>query len=132
MFLIDDLLFSPVTGIMAVFREIYNAAQQDTTNQAQTIRNELSELYMLLETGQISEADFDRHEKKLLDQLDDIEKRSAESDENMDDGEDDGDEDDDGEDDDDDDDDNGDVEDPLEDDESEGMATPAREFEGDA
>jgi len=128
MFLIDDLLFSPVTGIMAVFREIYNAAQQDTTNQAQTIRNELGELYMLLETGQISEADFDRHEKELLDQLDDIEKRAAEPDENMGDGEDD-----DGEDDMEDDGmDDGEVEDPLEDDESEGTATPAREFEGDA
>lgn len=80
MFLLDDLLMMPARGIMAVFREVHNAAQQDAANEAENIRNELSELYMLLETQQLSEADFDAREKELLDRLDEIEKeRSDES-----------------------------------------------------
>ncbi len=78
MILIDDLLLFPVHGIMAVFREIHNAVQQDAVNQAEAIRFELSELYMMLETGRISEADFDRQEKKLLDQLDALEAAEVE------------------------------------------------------
>jgi hypothetical protein len=77
MFLIDDLLMMPARGIMAVFREVHNAAQQDAANEAETIRNELSELYMLLETQQLSEADFDAREKVLLDRLDEIEKEKS-------------------------------------------------------
>jgi hypothetical protein len=78
MFLIDDLLMMPARGIMAVFREVHNAAQQDAANEAEAIRNELSELYMRLETQQLSEEDFDAREKVLLDRLDELEKRRSE------------------------------------------------------
>jgi hypothetical protein len=73
MFLIDDLLMMPARGIMAVFREVYNAAQQDAAGEAEAIRTELSELYMRLETQQISEAQFEDRERELLDRLDEIE-----------------------------------------------------------
>ncbi len=77
MFLIDDLLLMPARGIMAVFREVHNAAQQDVASEAEAIRTELSELYMLLETQQLSEEDFDQREKELLDRLDEIEQRET-------------------------------------------------------
>lgn len=77
MFLIDDLLLMPARGIMAVFREVHNAAQQDVANEAEAIRTELSELYMLLETQQLSEEDFDQRERELLDRLDEIEQRET-------------------------------------------------------
>lgn len=73
MFLIDDLLMMPARGIMAVFREVYNAAQQDAAGESEAIRTELSELYMRLETQQISEAQFEDRERELLDRLDEIE-----------------------------------------------------------
>ena len=77
MFLIDDLFLMPARGIMAVFREVHNAAQQDAASEAESIRNELSELYMRLETQQLSEADFDAREKVLLDRLDELERRKS-------------------------------------------------------
>jgi DNA-directed RNA polymerase delta subunit len=79
MFLLDDLLMMPARGIMAVFREVYNAAQQDAASESEAIRTELSELYMRLETQQLSEAEFDERERALLDRLDEIETARTEA-----------------------------------------------------
>ncbi|MCX5893999.1 MAG: gas vesicle protein GvpG [Deltaproteobacteria bacterium] len=70
MFLIDDLLLSPVKGILWVFREIHDAAEQELAGEGETITAALTELYMKLETGQITEVEFDAQEKTLLDRLD--------------------------------------------------------------
>ena len=70
MFLIDDILLSPAKGLLWVFREIHDAAQQELAGESETITAALSELYMRLETGQITEAEFDAQEKTLLDRLD--------------------------------------------------------------
>jgi hypothetical protein len=70
MFLVDDILLSPVKGVLWVFREIHDAAQQELAAESETITAALSELYMRLETGQITEAEFDAQEKVLLDRLD--------------------------------------------------------------
>lgn len=72
MFLIDDLLALPMHGFVALCREIQQAALQEQENEAAQIRMELSQLYMMLETGQIAEAEFDSREKELLDRLDGI------------------------------------------------------------
>ena len=79
MFLIDDILLSPARGLLAIFRELHNAVEQEFTNEAEAIRAELSELYMMLETGQITEEEFDRQEKEFLDRLDEFETRGGES-----------------------------------------------------
>lgn len=70
MFLLDDLLLSPVKGVLWIFREIHDAAQQELAGESEAITAALSELYMKLETGQISDAEFDAQEKVLLDRLD--------------------------------------------------------------
>ena len=70
MFLVDDLLMSPVKGILWVFQEIHDAAQQEMAGESEAITATLSELYMKLETGQITETEFDAQEKVLLDRLD--------------------------------------------------------------
>lgn len=70
MFLVDDILLSPVKGVLWVFREIHDAAQQELAGESEAITGSLSELYMRLETGQITEAEFDVQEKVLLDRLD--------------------------------------------------------------
>jgi hypothetical protein len=77
MFLIDDLLLAPVKGILWVFREIHDAAQQEMAGERESITAALSELYMRLETGQISEAEFETREKELLDRLDRIQAEEA-------------------------------------------------------
>lgn len=73
MLIVDDLLLFPMRSLLGVFREIYNAAQQESVNEAEAIRAALSELYMRLETGGISEAEFDAREGELLDRLDELE-----------------------------------------------------------
>lgn len=70
MFLVDDILFSPVRGLIWVFREIHAAAQKDKAGESVAITARLGELYMMLETGQMTEAEFEAAEKTLLDRLD--------------------------------------------------------------
>jgi hypothetical protein len=77
MLIIDDLLFFPVRSILWTFREIYNAAQEDVANEAEAITAELSDLYMMLETGKITEAEFDQREKDFLDRLEEIQARGS-------------------------------------------------------
>jgi hypothetical protein len=75
MVLVDDLLLFPVHSLLWIFREIHNAAQQELANESESITAELSNLYMMLETGKISEEEFAGEEKTLLDRLDRMQKR---------------------------------------------------------
>jgi hypothetical protein len=77
MFLLDDILLFPIKSIFWIFREIHNAAQQELATEAESITAELSELYMMLETGRITEDEFDTREKELLDRLDVIQERGT-------------------------------------------------------
>jgi hypothetical protein len=70
MLILDDLLLSPMRGLYWIFREIHKASLQEQVDEAKAITTELSELYMMLETGRISETEFDALEQKLLDRLD--------------------------------------------------------------
>ncbi|MCK9195556.1 MAG: gas vesicle protein GvpG [Syntrophales bacterium] len=72
MFLLDDVLLFPVRGLLWVFKEIHHAVEAEQANEADAITAKLSELYMMLETGQMTEAEFDAAEKVLLDRLDAI------------------------------------------------------------
>ena len=76
MLLVDDLLFSPFTSLLWLFREIHNRAQQELAGEAETVTRSLSELYMKLDTGAITEEKFAAEEKQLLDRLDAIELRN--------------------------------------------------------
>ena len=73
MFLLDDILLSPVRGLFWIFKEIHAAAEAAQTSEKEDITTRLSELYMELETGRIDEAEFDKREKTLLDRLDHLE-----------------------------------------------------------
>jgi hypothetical protein len=75
MFLLDDILLAPARGLMAVFRNIHEAAQEELAHEGEAIRNQLSEMYRLLETGQLSEEEFDCRERELLDRLETVEAR---------------------------------------------------------
>jgi ribosomal protein L29 len=70
MLLVDDILFSPVKGINWIFKKIHELAQEELSGEADRIRESLTELYMQLETGEITEAEFDEQEAALLDRLD--------------------------------------------------------------
>ena len=86
MLLVDDLLLSPFTSLLWLFREIHNRAQQERASEAETVTRSLSELYMKLDTGAITEEEFAAGEKQLLDRLDEIERRNQGGDAESDDG----------------------------------------------
>lgn len=77
MFLVDDILLAPARGLFWIFKEIHHAVEEEQANEAETITAKLSELYMMLETGQMTEAEFDAAEKELLDRLDAIKERAT-------------------------------------------------------
>jgi hypothetical protein len=80
--LADDVLLFPFKSILSVFREIYKAALEEMKAEADSIRVELSQLYLALESGALTEEAFDARERELLDRLDAIEERGIlESDE---------------------------------------------------
>ena len=70
MFLVDDILFSPVKGINWIFKKIHELAEEELSGEADRIRDNLTELYMQLETGEITEEEFEQQEAVLLDRLD--------------------------------------------------------------
>lgn len=69
MLFIDSILLSPVYGAIWAARQVHNAIEQDRAAEPARITAELSELYMMLETRAITEAEFDAREKVLLDEL---------------------------------------------------------------
>ena len=70
MLLVDDILFSPVKGINWIFKKIHELAEEELSGEADRIRDSLTELYMQLETGEITEEEFEQQETVLLDKLD--------------------------------------------------------------
>jgi dihydrodipicolinate synthase/N-acetylneuraminate lyase len=81
MVIVDDILLFPVRGIFWIFREVCEAAQQEAAGEAEAIKTELMELYMMLETGRITEAEFAAREKDLLDKLEGLQEPNVGSDE---------------------------------------------------
>ena len=77
MFLIDNILLSPLHGVLWVAREVDKVTQEELANESGAIRADLSGLYLMLEKGQISEEEFDAREKMLLDRLDAMSERLA-------------------------------------------------------
>ena len=72
MVIVDDILLFPVRGIFWIFREVCNAAEEEVAAEAESVKTELMELYMMLETGRVSEQEFATREKALLDQLEQL------------------------------------------------------------
>lgn len=83
MLFIDTLLLSPIYGAVWAARQVHNAIQQERAAEPARITAELSELYMMLETHRITEAEFDAREKVLLDQLDHLQEGESRRDEHQ-------------------------------------------------
>lgn len=77
MLIIDDILTFPVRGLVWVFEEIKEAAEQELSHEADAITLELQQLYALFEGGKITEAEFDQREGQLLDRLDRVQESGS-------------------------------------------------------
>jgi hypothetical protein len=72
MFIIDDLLLSPMKGFMWLVRELHGAAEREFADERERTLRALQSLHMRLEAGQIDEDEFDEEEARLLDRLDEL------------------------------------------------------------
>ena len=77
MFLVDDLLLSPARGLLFVLKELHQRAREELLDD-DAVRQELRESYMLLETGRITEREFERRELRLVGRLEAIERMREE------------------------------------------------------
>src|SRR5919108_6152196 len=73
MFLVDNLLLGPGKAAMFVFKELARKAQEDWLDD-DAIKQELQEIYALVEAGKISTQDFEARECRLLERLEQIAK----------------------------------------------------------
>ncbi len=71
-FLLDDILLAPLKGLIFIAEKIHAQAMEELLDEA-GVRQELRELYMLLETAKISEAEFEEREVTLVERLEDLE-----------------------------------------------------------
>ena len=77
MFLIDDILVSPFKGLVWIFRQLEQAADQQRASERDRLSEQLSKAYMMLETGQLAETDFASLERQILDRLDALDEREG-------------------------------------------------------
>jgi cytochrome c-type biogenesis protein CcmH/NrfG len=89
MILIDRILLAPIFGTVWIARKIQEAVSAEQEAESEALTDQLSELYMQLETGRISEEEFDAREAELLDRLDALEGQEEPADDEDFDGEDD-------------------------------------------
>ena len=74
MFLIDDLLLSPISGFKFVMRTLARAAEEQYTDDT-PIKERLLELQTMLEEGSITEEEYVVEERRVLAELREIQNR---------------------------------------------------------
>jgi hypothetical protein len=67
-FLVDDILLAPFKLPAWISRKVGESAYREMTDEA-SIRNELLQLQMRLELGEVDEEEYERCEAKLLEDL---------------------------------------------------------------
>jgi hypothetical protein len=77
MFLVDDIVLAPFRGIFWIMQEINNAAAQELGDESDAMTAQLSDLYMMLETGAITEREFEAQEADILHRLDQLDRRKS-------------------------------------------------------
>lgn len=79
MFILDDIVLAPIKGLQWIAREIDKAAQAELEQESEDLTRELTRLYMLLETGRLSEEEFEVREAELLERMDALAARGGET-----------------------------------------------------
>lgn len=72
MLLVDDLLLLPLSGFFRVLREIHAQTEQHRQQEQGSVKDQLNRLYMELETGQMTQEEFDVKEEALALQLEEL------------------------------------------------------------
>jgi len=77
MFLIDDILLAPLNGIIWLGKKINEVAEKEFSDEG-LIKEKLMQLQLRFEIDEISEENYNRQEKELLERLEAIRKASEE------------------------------------------------------
>jgi hypothetical protein len=77
MFLIDSILLAPVKGVIWLGKKINEVVEKETSDQG-VIKEKLMELQLQFELDEISEDEYNKKEKELLERLDLIRKNDEE------------------------------------------------------
>jgi hypothetical protein len=77
MFLIDDLLLSPISGFKFIMRTLNRIAEEQYTDDA-PLKEQLLELQVRLDSGEITEDDYVVEEARILRELREIQNRKRE------------------------------------------------------
>jgi len=77
MFLIDDILLAPLKGVVWLGKKINEVVEKEFSDQGR-IKEELMQLQLRFEMDEISEEEYKKQEKELLERLDAIRKEKEE------------------------------------------------------
>jgi len=77
MFLIDDILLAPLKGVIWLGKKINEVAEKEVSDEGR-IKERLMELQLKFELDGISEEEYNKQEKELLERLDAIRKAKEE------------------------------------------------------
>jgi hypothetical protein len=71
MFLIDDILFAPLKGLVWLAEKVDEVAEKELSDEGQ-LMDKLMELQLRFELDEISEEEYTEKENELLERLDNI------------------------------------------------------------
>ena len=77
MFLIDDILLAPLNGIIWLGKKINEVSEKEFSDEG-LVKEKLMQLQLRFELDEISEENYNRQEKELLERLEAIRKAKEE------------------------------------------------------
>jgi len=77
MFLIDDILLAPLKGVIWIGEKLNELVEKEFSDEGR-IKEKLMELQLKFEMDEISEEEYNRQEKELLERLNAIRKAKEE------------------------------------------------------
>lgn len=77
MLLIDDLLMAGGKGLLFIAREIAKRAEEEWLDE-ESLKQELQQLYLMLENGSIDEPEFEQREQLLIGRLEKVKEMRGE------------------------------------------------------
>jgi hypothetical protein len=76
-FIVDDIFFSPIKIPVWIANKLADSAEKEITDDSK-IYQDLLELQMRSELGEISDEEYDRQETRLMERLEEIRKYKEE------------------------------------------------------
>lgn len=74
-FIIDDILLLPLKGFLGICEKIRDMALEELEDTPEKLQRELLDLQMALEAEQITETEYHKKEKDILERLEVLQKK---------------------------------------------------------